>query len=187
MISRYLVVSVEACVECACHTCLLTSAPAWSSHRRHSGWPPNAAMWVGVCANRDVTAFTPQPTWTRRITHSSCGSKDSRSDRTTWRVLATTASLNSESKRTKTFTTTCVFVVLRYSHHLGNVNTSRLPRIYVQVEWKNKHVSSTKNAGFECVAMHLPSLTKQQIASARKAPLERWGLRQKRAALASQR
>lgn len=55
-----------------CHTCLLISAPAWSSHNKHSGWPPNAAMWVGVCANLEVTAFTPQPTWTRRITHSSC-------------------------------------------------------------------------------------------------------------------
>ena len=55
-----------------CLTCLLMSAPAWSSHNRHLGWPPNAAMWVGVCANLEVTAFTPHPTWTRRITHSSC-------------------------------------------------------------------------------------------------------------------
>lgn len=53
-------------------TCLLISAPAWTSHSRHSGWPPNAAMWVGVCANLEVTAFTSQPIWTRRITHSSC-------------------------------------------------------------------------------------------------------------------
>lgn len=55
------------------HTCLLISAPVWSSHNKHSGWPPNAAMWVGVCANLEVTEFTPQPTWTRRMTHSSCG------------------------------------------------------------------------------------------------------------------
>lgn len=53
-------------------TCLFISAPAWSSHNKQSGWPPNAAMWVGVCANLEVTAFTPQPTWTSRITHSSC-------------------------------------------------------------------------------------------------------------------
>lgn len=53
-------------------TCLLISAPAWSNHNKHSGWPPKAAMWVGVCANLEVTAFTPQPTWTRRITQSSC-------------------------------------------------------------------------------------------------------------------
>lgn len=57
-----LAASVEACVECARLTCLLTSAPACRSHRRHSGCPPNAAMCVGVCAKREVTAFTPQPT-----------------------------------------------------------------------------------------------------------------------------
>ena len=69
------------CTVCVCmcwvciwyHTCLLISAPVWSSHNKHSGWPPNAAMWVGVCANLEVTVFTPQPTWTRRITHSNCG------------------------------------------------------------------------------------------------------------------
>lgn len=56
----------------SCRTCLLISAPAWTSHSRHSGWPPNAAMWVGVCANLEVTAFTSQPIWTSCITHSSC-------------------------------------------------------------------------------------------------------------------
>lgn len=52
-------------------TCRLMSAPACSSHSRQSGWPPNAAMWVGVWAKRDVSEFTPQPTCTRRIMHSS--------------------------------------------------------------------------------------------------------------------
>jgi len=52
-------------------TCLLISAPVCSNHNKQSGWPPKAAMWVGVWANLEVTALTPQPTWTRRITHSS--------------------------------------------------------------------------------------------------------------------
>lgn len=144
MIFHNLVVSMEACVERACHTCLLTSAPAWSSHRRHSGWPPNAAMWVGVCANRDVTAFTPQPTWTRRITHSSCGSKDTaeivgqnhsqiEQRKVFWLLtrtnLTTAVSLNSESKRFrkrwKADKTNYNDLFLRYLNLLGNVNTSR--------------------------------------------------------------
>lgn len=54
------------------HTCLLISAPASSSHNKHPGWPPKAAMCAGVCANLEVTAFTPQPTWTRRTTQSNC-------------------------------------------------------------------------------------------------------------------